>query len=58
MIKPDKDSHEAIKFMALFTRFKDWSDDDSNGLFDLPRRKYLDDQGTRGANAAGRNMAA
>lgn len=35
MSKPDKDSPEVIDFMALFTRLKDWSDDDPEGLSDF-----------------------
>ncbi len=35
MSKPGKDSAEVIKFMALFNKLKDWSDDDPEGLFDF-----------------------
>jgi len=35
MSKPIKDSAELIEFMTLFTKLKDWSDDDPEGLFDF-----------------------
>lgn len=35
MSKLGKDSPEVVEFMVLFTRLKDWSDDDPEGLFDF-----------------------
>lgn len=35
MSKPGEDPPEVAEFMALFTRLKDWSDDDPQGLFDF-----------------------
>lgn len=35
MSRLGKDSPEVVKFMALFARLKDWSDDDPEGLFDF-----------------------
>ena len=33
MSDASKDSPEVVEFMALFSRLKDWSDDDPEGLF-------------------------
>lgn len=35
MSSPGKDSPEVVEFMGLFSRLRDWSDDDPEGLFDF-----------------------
>ena len=66
MSKPGKDTPEVVKFMALFAKLKDWSDDDPEGLSEfaasdesvkktlhkaLARCAFPQDERTQGARA-------